>query len=60
MVVYLIYEIDDDRYYKGGRGWTPYKDNAMRFKTIGEAKAVMRGLYKQYSGYNLMYKKFYT
>jgi hypothetical protein len=60
MVIYLIYEIDDDKYYKGGRTWTWDKDLAMRFKSIGEAQAVMRGLYKQNSRYNLMYKKFYT
>jgi hypothetical protein len=60
MVIYLIYEIDDDKYYEGGRNWTWNKDWAMRFKSIGEAQAVMRGLYKQNSKYNLMYKKFHT
>ena len=60
MVVYLIYEIDEDKFYGGGKHWTTYIDYAIRFKSIGEAKAVMRGLYKQNSKYNLMYKKFYT
>jgi hypothetical protein len=60
MVVYLIYEIDEDKYYVGGRSWTFYRDDAKRFKSVGEAQAAMRGLYKQHSGYNLMYQKFYT
>jgi hypothetical protein len=60
MVIYLIYEIDANKYYLGGRSWTYNKDDAMRFKSVGEAQAIMRGLYKQHSGYNLMYKKFYT
>jgi hypothetical protein len=59
MVIYVVYEIDEDKYWQGGNNWTYYVDYAKRFKSIGEAKAAMNGLYRRSSTYNLMYKKMY-
>jgi hypothetical protein len=59
MVRYVIYEIDEDKFWSGGNKWTNNLNSVMTFKTPAEAEAAMRGLYKRSSQYNLMYKKIY-
>jgi len=59
MVIYVVYEIDEDKYWQGGNYWTSDVNYATRFKSIGEAKAAISGLYRRSSRYNLMYKKMY-
>lgn len=56
-VVYVIYEIDDDVYWTGGTGWSWDVQRAFRLKSIGEAEAAMRGLYRRSSRLNMMYKQ---
>jgi hypothetical protein len=60
MVRYVIYEIDDDTYWAGGRSWSHDVKDLMKFKSIAEAEAAMRGLYRRSSKYNLMYRKIYV
>jgi hypothetical protein len=59
MTVYVIYEIDDDVYWTGGRNWSWDVNRAIRFKSVGEVEAAMRGLYNRNSNFNLMYRKMY-
>lgn len=59
MVRYVIYEIDEDKHWAGGNKWSNDVNNVMKFKSVAEAEAAMRGLYKRSSKYNLMYKKIY-
>lgn len=59
MIRYVIYEIDEDAFWAGGKNWSNDVNNLMKFKSVAEAEAAMRGLYKRSSKYNLMYKKIY-
>jgi len=54
---YVIYEIDYDKYWCGGSEWSSILDYAMVLYSIDEVDAAMSGLYRQYSDYNLMYRK---
>ena len=57
--VYVIYEIDDDKYWCGGTNWSYDYNDAMFFRTSGEVEAAMEGLYRRSSSYNLMYRILY-
>jgi hypothetical protein len=59
-VRYVIYEIDDDKYWCGGRTWSYYTNEATWFKDEYEAQAAMNGLYRRSSSYNLMYRKIFV
>jgi hypothetical protein len=58
-IIYVIYEIDDDVYWTGGKNWDWDVNRAVRLKSIGEAEAAIRGLYRRNDRLNLMYKKMY-
>ena len=57
MTRYVIYELDEDAYWAGGKSWSNNISEIMKFKSIAEAEAAMRGLYKRSSEYNLMYRR---
>lgn len=74
MKIYVIYEMNSNTYWAGGRNFESNVQNAMRLKSIGEAKAAINGLYRSESngrysvydgftkpnrGYNLIYRKMY-
>jgi hypothetical protein len=54
---YVIYDIDDNKYWCGGKYWSYDAGDANIFDSIGEVEAAISGLYRRYSGYNLMYRR---